>query len=225
MECKDVEKLMDAFIDNTINEDKRNEVNNHMAQCNVCRKDYNLTKASIEALSNAKTLPPPEDMWKKTNKKIMERQAKPSGFFLKPILLPATLSIFILCFISIFFINNYKNNLLLQEKTAETHYFTGLKYEKENNLVKAAEEYSKVINNYRYETFYFTEDLCIRLKVCETILSKQEAMLAVRGNEEQKYPHKENLEKISGIIERLFPDKEKIRLKEEELMKEKNINE
>jgi hypothetical protein len=224
MNCKDVKNLIEDFIENNINEEIKKEINHHMSQCMDCKNEYNLAKSSIEALSNAKAIAPPEDMWKKVNKKILERQSKPSGFFIKPILLPAALCTFIICFISLFCINNYRNNLILQEKMAETHYITGLKYEKENNLSKAAEEYSKVIDNYRYEKFYFIEDLSVRLKVCEIILSKQEAMLAVRGNEEQKYPHKDNLEKISNIIGKLFPDKEKIKLKEEELMKEKNLN-
>lgn len=103
----------------------------------------------------------------------------------------------------------------------ESYYLLGLNQENENNLIGAAESYNSVIDNFALDQFEFFEDLLLRAKTCEFVLTKQEDLLASRGEGEEEQIHEKNLKNIEELIDINVEATPQFRLKEARMLIEK----
>ena len=62
--CRDLEQLLDDFVDDETTPDERREVEQHLAGCSDCRSVVKDTRALLAASATlAREVPPGEDLW------------------------------------------------------------------------------------------------------------------------------------------------------------------
>jgi anti-sigma factor RsiW len=86
MDCKDISRLMAAYLDNEVTAEERRQIESHLAGCPRCRKELAETAAARDSLRHAfketaDEVPVPRDTWKQIQPGLEEIN-RPSFLFL-----------------------------------------------------------------------------------------------------------------------------------------------
>lgn len=71
MTCLEVQELLSAFIDNELDENKKNEILEHIEKCSQCKKDVDELKTIIEELSSLEDVPLPESFHERLHEALV----------------------------------------------------------------------------------------------------------------------------------------------------------
>jgi len=63
MKCKKVQKLLPEYLEGILSADKSNIVQNHIHNCNACRKEFRAFEQAINIASSLPVEYPPPDIW------------------------------------------------------------------------------------------------------------------------------------------------------------------
>ena len=74
MNCQKIKKLLNPYIDKTINADTARQVDEHLKSCSACNKEYQSLKEIITSLSSLSTQPAPTDFTKNIMAKISQKE-------------------------------------------------------------------------------------------------------------------------------------------------------
>ncbi len=70
MECQDIREHLSGYIDNALDQDERDIVEKHLADCNACRKELDLLKALVKEISSVELVKPPDDFLFQIHKRM-----------------------------------------------------------------------------------------------------------------------------------------------------------
>jgi len=83
MICKDFERLIHLFLDQELDEQKREELEKHLAECQKCREKFETLKLVEEKAKGIKIPEPEEAYWERfsqrVRQRIISRQKQPFG--------------------------------------------------------------------------------------------------------------------------------------------------
>lgn len=71
MTCLEVQELLSAFIDNELDENKKNEIQEHIEKCSQCKKDVYELKTIIAELSSLEDVPMPESFHERLHEALV----------------------------------------------------------------------------------------------------------------------------------------------------------
>lgn len=73
MECKEVIRKLDAYLENRLNDIEAHKVEKHLERCVGCKKEYEELKEIFDILSSHPAVLPPEDFTSKVMSQIKPR--------------------------------------------------------------------------------------------------------------------------------------------------------
>jgi hypothetical protein len=91
MKCEDIQKGLKAFISNDMDEQKKNEIQNHLDSCLNCSRYLQQLKKLSEVVQNWKTIEPSPHLWEKVKSRIKEDESLWGRIFTYAFLKKATL--------------------------------------------------------------------------------------------------------------------------------------
>ena len=74
MNCKEIKKLLNPYIDKTIDADIARQVDEHLKSCPLCNKEYQSLKEVITSLNSLSTQPVPVDFTQSIMTKISQEE-------------------------------------------------------------------------------------------------------------------------------------------------------
>jgi len=74
MNCQKIKKLLNPYIDKTLDADMSKQVDEHLKSCSVCNKEYQNLKEIITSLNSLSTQPAPADFTKNIMAKISREE-------------------------------------------------------------------------------------------------------------------------------------------------------
>jgi len=74
MNCQKIKKLLNPYIDKTLDTDMSKQVDEHLKSCSACNKEYQSLKEIITSLNSLSTQPAPADFTKNIMAKISREE-------------------------------------------------------------------------------------------------------------------------------------------------------
>ena len=74
MNCQKIKKLLNPYIDKTLDTDMSKQVDKHLKSCSACNKEYQSLKEIITSLNSLSTQPAPADFTKNIMAKISREE-------------------------------------------------------------------------------------------------------------------------------------------------------
>jgi len=74
MNCQKIKKLLNPYIDKTLDADMSKQVDEHLKSCSACNKEYQSLKEIITSLNSLSTQPAPADFTKNIMAKISREE-------------------------------------------------------------------------------------------------------------------------------------------------------
>jgi len=74
MDCQKIKKLLNPYIDKTLNADTTQQVNEHLKSCPICNKQYQSLKEIITSLNSLSPQPAPKDFTQNLMAKISREE-------------------------------------------------------------------------------------------------------------------------------------------------------
>jgi hypothetical protein len=74
MNCKEIKKLLNPYIDKTIDADMSKQIDEHLKSCSTCNKEYQSLKEVIASLNSLSTQPAPADFTQNLMAKISQEE-------------------------------------------------------------------------------------------------------------------------------------------------------
>ena len=74
MNCQKIKKLLNPYIDKTLDTDMSKQVDEHLKSCPACNKEYQSLKEIITALNSLSTQPAPADFTQNLMAKISQKE-------------------------------------------------------------------------------------------------------------------------------------------------------
>ena len=74
MNCQKIKKLLNPYIDKTLNADTTQQVNEHLKSCPICNKQYQSLKEIITSLNSLSPQPAPKDFTQDIMVKISQKE-------------------------------------------------------------------------------------------------------------------------------------------------------
>ena len=76
MNCFTCEQNITAYIDDELVHDQQREVENHFAECERCRQDYDTQMTAWEMASSVETEETPSDLWSRIEAQLPRRESR-----------------------------------------------------------------------------------------------------------------------------------------------------
>jgi hypothetical protein len=74
MNCKEIKKLLNPYIDKTLDADMSKQIDEHLKSCLYCNKEYQSLKEVIASLNSLSTQPAPADFTQNLMTKIFQEE-------------------------------------------------------------------------------------------------------------------------------------------------------
>ena len=74
MNCQKIKKLLNPYIDKTLDTDMTKQIDEHLKSCPTCNKEYQSLKEIVASLNSLSTQPAPEDFTRSIMAKISQRE-------------------------------------------------------------------------------------------------------------------------------------------------------
>jgi hypothetical protein len=74
MNCQKIKKLLNSYIDKTLNADTAKQVDEHLKSCPICNKEYQSLKEIIISLNSLSPQPAPENLTENVMAKISQKE-------------------------------------------------------------------------------------------------------------------------------------------------------
>ena len=74
MNCKEVKKLLNPYIDKTLDADMAQQIDEHLKSCPICNKEYQSLKGIITSLNSLSTQSTPTDFTQSIMAKILQKE-------------------------------------------------------------------------------------------------------------------------------------------------------
>lgn len=81
MKCEDIQKRLKAFLSNDIDDQKKNEIQNHLDSCLNCSRYLQQLKRLSEVVQTWKGMEPSPHLWEKVESRIKEDESLWGGIF------------------------------------------------------------------------------------------------------------------------------------------------
>lgn len=76
MTCRHTQSLLEDYVDQELTISQRDEIDSHLARCNICQKKFHQATKLKETLSNLETGDPGQNYWDETTQIILARTAQ-----------------------------------------------------------------------------------------------------------------------------------------------------
>ena len=90
MKCRKIQKLLPGYLEGVLSADELKIVENHLHNCDVCRKEYQIFEETIRLAGSIEVEYPPPDMWEAFIPMLhvrimreMEKESRYKKFFLQ----------------------------------------------------------------------------------------------------------------------------------------------
>lgn len=140
MRCKEVKRLLSAYIDGEISPEKRGEIEEHLSYCVDCKKELVLLEKLIKEIHNIPEMVPSEDfsekLWIKMT--LEGEKNRPFSLWKRVFIILGTAVVFLGL---IFILQNYINQFLNKQNNNIYVYYElhgkmiNYTFTRENNLV------------------------------------------------------------------------------------------
>ncbi len=80
MKCETIRNLLSSYIDRELNDIEKTELENHLAECDECRQEYEMLLDIVSACSNLEEVELPQDFKTELHQRLIEEKKKKNFF-------------------------------------------------------------------------------------------------------------------------------------------------